>query len=635
MKISYNWLKWYIPEIPEVDKLSDIFTFHLCEVESVEKLSDGDTIFDINILPNRAHDLLSHAGVAYELSALCDIPYNDPTLKYKIPKSEPTNLKVSIDPTTSANGVARCRRYSARIIRNIKVGPSPDWVVKYLESIGQRSINNIVDATNLTLFDCGQPTHAFDLDKLKVESDKSKVEILVKNAKEGEEIELLGSDKIIAKLKDTDLVITNKEGKAIAIAGVKGSTNSGVTDETKDIIIEIANFDPVAVRKTGRRLGLLSDAQKRFENDLSPERATYGMRELSALIVEMFPEAVFEEIVDIYPSPQIENKITISRNDINSKLGSKFSIVEIESVWQRMKFQYEKNDDEFTITVPVLRIDLTGKHDLIEEVGRVTGYDKIMEVLPAIDFKPQINEVFYKTLCSRKKLMEDGFREVATYSLTKKGVVELARATKGKEKLRTNLLDGLRDSYELNKLNAPLLQINENNPVRDREGSKRLPVSNGMKIFEIGNVFPEKGVEETHVAYMDNSGAKEMTLEEFTKEIKIGDSYDELLSTLNPQPSTSVFKIWSQYPFIVRDIAVWVPDGTDSSILTEVYTEQGGELLACPPVSFDTFSKDGRTSLGFRLVFQAQDRTLTDAEINDIMSKIEIEISKNKEFNIR
>ena len=282
-----------------------------------------------------------------------------------------------------------------------------------------------------------------------------------------------------------------------------------------------------------------------------------------------------------------------------------------------MKFQYEKNNYEFTIAVPPLRLDLTGKHDLVEEVGRVIGYDKITEVLPKINFKPQINEIFYKTLFARKKLIEDGFREVATYSLTKKGIVELARATKGKEKLRTNLLDGLKDSYELNKLNAPLLGVSE------------------IKIFEIGNVFPEKGVEETHVAYMDNSGAKEMTLEEFTKDIKIDNSYEELLSTSNFQPQTSVFKMWSQYPFVVRDIAVWVPEGTDSNILTEIYTNLGGELLICPPMPFDTFSKDGNTSLGFRLIFQAQDRTLTDEEVNKIMLEIGKEISKNKDFTIR
>src|SRR3990167_2041545 len=159
MKISYNWLKWYIPEAPKAEKLADIVTYHLAEVESMEKKGD-DTIFDINILPNRAHDLLSHQGVARELASLLDIKYVDPTPKYKVPESKPTKLKVEIN-------TEKCRRDAARIVRDVKVGPSPDWVVKHLESIGQRSINNIVDATNIVMFDCGQPSHVFDMDKVK------------------------------------------------------------------------------------------------------------------------------------------------------------------------------------------------------------------------------------------------------------------------------------------------------------------------------------------------------------------------------------------------------------------------------------------------------------------------------------
>ena len=159
MKISYNWLKWYIPDAPAPDELEDVFTYHLCEVEGVEKKGD-DTIFDINILPNRAHDLLSHQGVARELASLLDIKFVDPTPKYKIPESKPTDLKIEVESE-------KCRRYMGRIVRNAKVGSSPDWVVKQLESIGQRSINNMVDAANIVMFDCGQPTHVFDLNKIK------------------------------------------------------------------------------------------------------------------------------------------------------------------------------------------------------------------------------------------------------------------------------------------------------------------------------------------------------------------------------------------------------------------------------------------------------------------------------------
>src|SRR3989338_997273 len=178
MKISYNWLKWYVPEIPDlpaqagVDALAEAIVFHAFEVERVEPLpplsptdsspqaEEQDWILDIKTLPDRNHDCLSHQGIAREVSAILNIPFVDPTPKYKIPVSKPTELKIDIQTPS-------CRRYIGRIVRNIKVGPSSEWVVKHLESIGQRTINNVVDATNLTMFDCGQPTHIFDLDKIK------------------------------------------------------------------------------------------------------------------------------------------------------------------------------------------------------------------------------------------------------------------------------------------------------------------------------------------------------------------------------------------------------------------------------------------------------------------------------------
>lgn len=617
MKISYNWLKSYVPELPEAEKLWDVFTFHLCEVEGMvpvradgslaDPTSNGihDWIFDINILPNRAHDLLCHQGVAQELSAILTIEYKSPVEFYKIPDSSPTKLKISIESD-------KCRRYMGRVVRNVTVGPSPEWVVKYLESIGQRSINNIVDATNIVLFDCGQPTHAFDAHKLQVASEK--LQVVIQNAKDGEELELLGSEKNVVKLRESDLVITNGDGKTLAIAGVKGSTNSGVTDQTKDIVLEVANFDPVSVRKTGRGLGLLSDAQKRFENDLSPERAPYAMRELSALIMEMCPGATFEDSVDVYPNPQQEMKIEVSLEYINKKLGSEFLIDEIENVWKRLQFVYvtlEARPKEFVweIVVPVLRLDLTGPHDLVEEVGRILGYDRLTPEIPKIDFKPQINETTYRILVAKQKLLADGYREVMTYSFTNKGEVEVLASASDKKFLRTNLADGLKESIVLNNRIAPLLGLDF------------------IKVFEVGSVFM-KGKEEMHIAFGDTKNVTELTLEEFTKDIGITDSYSDLLqpTTYNLQP---VFIPWSPYPFITRDIATWVPEGTDPDVLISIYKEEGGELLVTEPKLFDTFTKpastqggEGRTSLAFRLVFQAFDRTLTDIEVNERMEQI-------------
>lgn len=602
MKISYNWLKAYVPELPDPEKLADLFTYHICEVESMEKLESGDYLFDLGILPNRAHDLLSHSGVARELSGLLGVPFKDPTPMYKTPEAKPTNLKVEIQSPS-------CRRYRARIVRNIKVGPSPEWVVKHLESIGQRSINNIVDATNIVMYDCGQPTHAFDLKKLASEK------ILIRNANAGEELPVVGRDGIIAKLLETDLVITDGE-KNLALGGVKGGLDSGISDDTTEIILEVANFDPVAVRKTARRLGLLSDSAKRFENDLSETLCDFGMFSLSALLVELFPEAVFEEIVDINPNPQKERVVSFTNSYIDKVLGITIPEKEIENILIKYGYTYTKKDDEYLVIVPELRLDLTGPHDMVEEIGRVYGYDKVTPQIPKINFTPKVSEQYEKILKVRSDLMNSGYREVMTYSFKNSGDVEVLASASDKKFLRTNIADGLKQSYELNKLNAPLLEIDE------------------VKIFEIGTVFIKAG-EEVHVAYNEKDKIIEVKLEEFIGEPtsssdkfsgpRVGSPDTENLSL--DSASSKVFKMWSVYPFITRDIAVWVPEHTKAEALSGVYKEFGTELLQGEPRLVDTFTKDGRTSYAFRLLFQSYDRTLTTEEINTIMFHITKNIS--------
>jgi phenylalanyl-tRNA synthetase beta chain len=593
MKISYNWLKWYVPELVETEKLSDIFTYHLCEVESVVKIdsgseagtTSGDVVFDLNILPNRAHDLLSHQGIAKELAGQLGISYKDPLSMYKVPVVKPSNLRIDIQSTN-------CRRYMGRVVRNVKIGPSPEWMAKHLESIGQRSINNIVDATNLVMFDCGQPVHAFDAEKI------TDLRLEIREAKEGEELPLLGSDKIVAKLKDTDLVITSGD-KTLALAGIKGGLESGVSENTKDIILEVANFDPVSVRKTARRLGILSDSAKRFENDLSPELAPNAMQELSSLILEMCPEAEFEEIVGIYSSPQTEKKVSFTTDAINKKLGSTITGGEVEMVLKNYSFIYAKSGDLFEITVPSLRLDITNETDMVEEIGRIIGYDKVAPAIPKINFVPDINETFVRAMVAREHFLSSGYSEVMTYVFKKKGSVEVARGAKGKEFLRTNLSDGLKESYELNKTNAALLELNE------------------VKIFEIGTVFPEKDKEEIHVAWADKKGVQEMTLEEGTKDVK-----DFSIIPADHDIKSKTFQVWSLYPFIMRDIALWVPQGVESEKVLHIIKENTGEILVKGPTLFDQFSKDGKTSYAFRMVFQATDRTLTDEEIAPIMTAI-------------
>ena len=595
MLYSYNWLKWYIPDAPEVTKLADTITRHLFEVEEMSSKPDGDTVFDIKILPNRAHDLLSHMGVARELASLLNIKYNDPVAQYKIPESKPTKLIKTIE---SPN----CRRYMGRVVRNIKIGPSPDWVVKHLESIGQRSINNIVDATNLTMFNCGPPAHVFDLRKVK------DLKLQVRDAKKGETITLLGGGEKI--MDESMMIIADDYGNALDIAGIKGGKYAELSDNTTDIILECANFDPTSVRKTAQALNIQTDAKKRFENDLSPELASYGMRELSALIAEMCPEAIFEDIVDVYPKKQEVQKLSFRTEKISKILGLPVSPDEIKDILNRYNMEYKEENGVFTITVPAMRLDLNIEEDAAEEIGRILGYDKVKPKIPKIEFLPKQNDTYAKIVWARNKLLNEGYSEVMTTSFKSKGKVSVMASASDKNYLRTDLTDGLKESLKLNQANAPLLGVDV------------------VKIFEIGTAWSPK--EEMCVAYGDKKEVKEMTLDEFCKDM----SADIKLEPKTQGP-VSVFKMWPLYPFIARDIAVWVPEGVKSADVAKIIRENAGDIVIRGPELFDEFKKpaspaggDGKVSYAFRTVFQSYERTLTDAEVNEIMAKITDKITE-------
>lgn len=608
MLISYNWLKWYIPEIPEADKIADILTYHLTEVEGVEKLPNGDIIFDVNILPNRAHDLLSHQGMAHEIAGLLSINFNSAEKYYKIPDSVDTNLEIKIDTD-------KCNRYMGRIVRGVKVGPSPAWVVEHLASIGQRSVNNIVDATNIVMYDCGNPTHAFDL--AQILSGK----IVVRNAKEDEDLSLVGRESRTVKLKNSDMVITDGV-KTLAIAGVKGGFDSGVSDITCDILIEVANFDATCVRKTARRIGELTDSAKRFENDLSPSLCEFAMKELSALIAEMCPDAVFEDVVDVYPNTEVQKTLKFFTSDISRFLGVEVSSNDIEKFMHSYEFAYANDFEkgEWTLQVPLLRRDLENTQDIVEEIGRWMGYDRVSPVLPQISFVPKENTTYKNIKNARNILLSNGYKEVMTYAFADKGDIEVLASASDKNFLRKNLIDGIKKSFELNKLNAPFVGLKE------------------VKIFEIGTVFL-KDKEEIHVCFANKKEVKEMSLDEFiaSSEVLSERSSDLLANTKNTlgqtvSESTSDFahvnfKMWSLFPFMTRDISVWVPENTDSSVLCDIYKEFGTELLVREPDLIDKFTKEGRTSYAYRLVFQSYEKTLTDEEVNVIMMNITSKIS--------
>jgi phenylalanyl-tRNA synthetase beta subunit len=345
--------------------------------------------------------------------------------------------------------------------------------------------------------------------------------------------------------------------------------------------------------------------RKRFENDLTPEHASYAMRELSGLMLEVFPDAVFEDVVDIYPVRQEERQITFTAPFISKKLGVEIGGDEIEKILKNYTFVYERNDESFTITPSHLRLDLQIPEDMVEEIGRVIGYDRALPILPAKNKEVVHSEEFLKIQAVRNHLLSLGYNEVKTYAFRKKGDVEVARGVGDKSALRKNLTDGIKESYELNRLNAPLLGLSE------------------VKIFEIGTIFTKDG-EFVHVATADKKGVIENTLDEFWKTIDNSHvTFDSNKNGVNSQWShVKSFKMWSQYPFITRDIAFWLGGNTSQEDIEKLLNENKNALVVKGPTLIDSFTKDGRTSLAYRFVFQSYEKTLTDEEVGGEMEKI-------------
>ena len=596
MKISYRWLQRHIEEpLPSPEIIRETIIFHAFEVESIDRIDD-DVVFDIKVLPDRAHDCLSHRGIARELAGLLKLtlkPYEFPALPF--PPSGP-DLPLKLEVQTDV-----CRRYIGVVMEGVRVEASPSWLTTLLTAVGQKSINNIVDLTNFILLDVGQPVHVFDLESI----DGG---IVVRSAHDGEKIITLSDEE--KQLTESMSVIADYVG-ALAIAGVKGGKTAEVNEKTTKIFLEIANFDPAIVRKTARSLGLVTDASKRFENDLTPERALGAAQALVAE-VQKLAGGTIAGAHDWYPHQVEKRTISFTLASIVRILGPSITEAHIDEVFTRYHYEYVKQDGTYVLTVPSERLDLVGPYDIAEEIGRVVGYEHIVPAeLPAI-YTVEQNTTYQQIRAVRTYLLGGGFREVMTYTFRKKGEVYVARGPKDKSALRTNLSDALQESYELNRLNAPLLGLTD------------------IKLFEIGTVF-SADKEEIRVATIDKGTVQELPLETFITEHGVPDNID----FSRPSSVSGRFVPWSVYPFITRDIAVWVSTTEDKKILEQIVTAFAEKYCARPAQLFDTFEKEGKTSVAYRLVFQAPDKTLTEQEVETYFQELTKCIIEKKIFSIR
>ena len=598
MKVSREWLQRYFEKpLPDAEKLADALTFHAFEIESVEK-----DILDVKVTPNRGHDCLSHRGIAKELSAIVNVPM----------KGDPLRMEVSLTPTTNEVSVSidetqLCPRYIAGLIRGVKVGPSPHWLRNFLESIGQQSINNIVDAANFVMFSLGQPLHAFDAGQL---SKKEGYAIGVRRAKVGEK--LLALDEKEYVLAENMLVITDRHAEAaIGIAGVKGGKPTGISETTTDIIIESANFDGVSTRKSASALKLRTDASSRYEQVISPDLCAYGMRAVADLILELAGGEI-AGFVDEYPTKPERTAVSATIASINGILGSALTDADVGNALQRLDLRFTRSDDAFVVEPPFERLDLTIPEDIAEEVGRIVGYDTIKpSELPPLSKKPEINPDFFAAERAREDLIAKGYSEVCTSVFAEKGERVVANKVDGvKPYLRATLVDGLTDAIERNRRIKDILGLND------------------VKLFEIGAVW-KGGKETTMLGTADEKGVREELLEKvYRGDASIQLGYEEL-----PLSSAERYQPFSKYPFIVRDIAMWVSAGTEEEDVLDLIRKNAGELLVKSHL-FDQFEKGERMSLAFRLVFQSFDRTLTDFDANERMESMSAAL-KAKGFEIR
>jgi len=599
MKISRNWLQTFFEKpLPEAQVIADALTFHAFEIESVE----GE-ILDVKVTPNRGHDCLSHRGIARELSAILKMP-----MKVNYGGAAPLILEPKTDALKiTVENSQLCPRFAAAYITGVKVGASPEWLRTALESIGQKSINNVVDATNYVMFNVGQPLHAFDASKLKMKNGKLK--IVVRNAKAKEK--MIGLDDKEYMLSEFMLVITDgNTGEAVSIAGIKGGKPTGIDEATTAIVLEAANWDGVTIRRTSQALKLRTDASDRFQQVISPELASYGLKAAVDLIVKFAGGEVVGH-VDEYPVKQEQRTVTVSLEKINAVLGTKLPESEVADAFTRLGLPYQCNEMTshcmFTVTPPFERLDLVIPEDLIEEVARIVGYDKIPATeLPAFPNKPGINANFYAAEQKRQELVAKGYSEVFTSVFAEKGERMVANKVDGvRPYLRANLTDGLKDALEKNVRNKDLLQLYK------------------VKLFEIGTVWKNKK-EIMMVGTAEEGGP----VSEEPLEAAVASAYDDL-----PISKTERYQPFSRYPFIVRDIAMWIPAETKQEDVLEVIRKAAGELLTRSE-KFDEFKKGEKTSLAFRLVFQSFEKTLTDEEANAVMEKVYAAV-KEKGWEVR
>ncbi|MGD0784236.1 MAG: phenylalanine--tRNA ligase subunit beta [Sedimentisphaerales bacterium] len=466
MKISLNWLKEYVPITETAQELSALLSNIGFNTESIEQVGD-DTVIDFEITSNRP-DCLSHIGIAREIAAATGREVTVPKVKYEPVKKDIASL-ISVEIAEPS----LCGRYTARIIEGVKIGTSPAWMVKRLEAVGLRSVNNVVDATNYAMMETGQPPHAFDYNKIKG------AKIIVRLAKQGEK--LVSIDGTDCKLEPDMLVIADTAGP-VAIGGVMGGIETEVSNSTTCILLENASFSPVSVRKTSQKLVLPSEAAYRLGRGVDIEQIDWESQRAAQLIAQVAGGKIVEGVIDAYPGKTANHRMVSMRlSRVKKLLGIDVPQQSIFEILRGLCFSPQKNEtDKILCVIPTWRPDITREVDLIEEVARIYGYDKV-----GIRQKINIEVVAVDKRQGRIAAVSDflnscGFYETITPGFNEDSVAKLITGKTADGHLVVQDASSRTANLLRSTLIGSLLEVLKRNY---NAGSKNI------KIYEIANVF--------------------------------------------------------------------------------------------------------------------------------------------------
>ncbi|SHH24330.1 phenylalanine--tRNA ligase subunit beta [Tepidibacter thalassicus] len=639
-----------------------------------EVLGINDSLVEFEITSNRP-DCLSIIGIAREAAVTLNKKLRYPQINVK-----ECDEKIKFDVNIEDNSL--CPRYAARIIKDVKIKPSPYWMQRRLIEAGVRPINNIVDITNYVMLELGQPLHAFDLDK--IESDN----IVVRKSKEGEKFTTL--DGVERNLDENMLLITDGK-KPIAIAGVMGGANSEVTSDTNEILLESANFNADSIRRTSKKLGLRTEASSRFEKGIDVNLVETALNRAAQLIEELGAGRVLKGFVDNYKNPVENKKIVVRPQRINKLLGENIPLNQFIEILESLEFECSLVDDKLEIVVPSFRLDIDMEADILEEIARIYGYDNIPSNMiygnTTIGLKT-IGQIFEENI--KNSLVAMGLNEILTYSfVSPKGVDKInlpEHSIKRKfikiinplgeetSVMRTTLLPNMLDVVSRNysrkvdefagfEIGNTFMPKDNLLPVEKKSIALGL-YSDEMDFFTIKgiieelfenigfenyDVIPEKNHPTFHpgrcacIAYNDNivgvfGEIHPDVLENYDINTRVyaAEIDFELLFTFARNNKT--YKPLPKYPAITRDIALLVKDDVYVKEIEDVIKQNSKGLVESFKL-FDVYKgeqiEEGYKSVAYSIVYRSIEKTLTDDEVNEVHDNIVRELKEKINANLR